>query len=143
MSSGKTVTLLATGALALGAVATLPAVAAPPPVAGITGFAMSEVPGCPYVQWRLARHDDGRITGRFWYSDLSGTSTAVGNIDQSGRFHTVLTSAIGKGPVGVVDGVRSPDGKVVADLKGQGCANYHSMSMAPSADINVGGEGGG
>jgi len=138
MNSGKIAMLLAASALTLGAVVAGSAVAAPPPVAGTVGYALSTVAGCPYIQWRLARHDDGRITGRFWYSDLSGTSNAVGTIDQNGRFHTVLTSAIGSGPVGVVDGQRSPDGSVTADLKGEGCANYHSVRMAPVP--NIGGE---
>jgi hypothetical protein len=42
--------------------------------------------------------------------------------------------------VGVIDGQTAPDGKVVADLKGEGCANYHSMRMIPTSNI-VGGAG--
>lgn len=143
MNSKKIVTLLATGALTLGAVVIQSAVAAPPPQAGTVGYALSSVAGCPYIQWRLARHADGRITGRFWYSDLSGTSQAVGTIDQSGKFHTVLTSAIGAGPVGVIDGQVSPNGEIVADLRGEGCANYHSVRMIPNPNVAVspGGEG--
>jgi hypothetical protein len=138
----KSLSVLAASALTLGAVLVQPAVAARPPVAGTTGYAESAIAGCPFINWRLARHDDGRVTGRFWYSDLSGTSVAVGNIDANGRFHTVLKSAIGKGPVGVIDGQRSQDGSVVADLKGEGCANYHTMHMAPTPDLG-GGDGGG
>jgi hypothetical protein len=46
--------------------------------------------------------------------------------------------------VGVVDGTRSPDGKVVADVKGQGCANFHHVEMLSVPDLNrVGLLGGG
>jgi hypothetical protein len=138
-TSGKFVTLLGATALSLGAVMVGPAPAAPPPmapIAGITGFAQSSVPGCPNINWRLARHEDGKITGIFWYSDLSGTSEAVGSEDATGRFHIQVTSAIGKGPVGVVDGTRSKDGKVVADMKGDGCARDHVVRMISVPDIN-------
>jgi hypothetical protein len=132
------VTLLAMGAFALGAGLVRPAMAAAPaaPVAGIVGFAPSSVAGCPNINWRMARHDDLKLTGIFWYSDMSGTSEAVGSEDQTGRFHIQLTSAIGKGPVGSVDGTRAKDGKVVADLKGEGCANNHVVRMISVPDIN-------
>jgi hypothetical protein len=135
MKLRNTMTLLTMGALALGAVALRPAVAAAPQ-AGIVGFAKSTVAGCPMLEWRVAHHADGRVSGIFWYSDMSGTSGATGTITQAGHFHTVLTSAVGNGPVGVVNGERSPDGSVIADLKGAGCANYHVMKMAPVADLN-------
>lgn len=136
MKSRKIATLLATSALALGAVVVQQAMAAgPPPVAGFTGYAPSSVAGCPYIQWRVARHDDGKITGRFWYSDLSGTSVAVGMVDPAGKFHVQLTNAIGEGPVGTIDGQRSANGQIVADLRGQGCANYHVMRMTPTANV--------
>jgi hypothetical protein len=137
MKSKAIVTMLATTAFALGAVGST--VAAPPPaapIAGITGFAQSKVPGCPNINWRLARHTDGKITGIFWYSDLSGTSEASGTEDPSGHFHIQVTSSIGSGPVGVVDGTRSPQGKVVADMKGEGCANDHVVRMFSVPDIN-------
>jgi len=139
MKSRKVVTTLATTAFALGAVVVGSAVAAPPPmapIAGITGFAQSKIPGCPNINWRLARHADGKITGIFWYSDLSGTSEAAGSEDATGRFHIKVTSAIGTGPVGVVDGTRSPQGKVVADMTGEGCANDHVVRMISVPDIN-------
>jgi hypothetical protein len=136
MKSRKIVTMLATSALALGAVVVQSAVAAPP-VAGIVGFAPSSVAGCPNINWRVARHDDGKITGIFWYSDMSGTSEATGSEDQTGKFHIKVTSAIGKGPVAVVDGTRSKEGKIVADMKGEGCANNHVVRMIPVTDINA------
>lgn len=140
MKSREVVTMLATTAFALGAVVVGSAVAAPPPpmapIAGITGFAQSKVPGCPNINWRLARHADGKITGIFWFSDLSGTSEAAGTEDATGRFHIKVTSAIGTGPVGVVDGTRSPQGKVVADMTGEGCANDHVVRMISVPDIN-------
>jgi hypothetical protein len=139
MKSREVVTMLATTAFALGAIVVGSAVAAPPPaapIAGITGFAQSKVPGCPNINWRLARHTDGKITGIFWYSDLSGTSEALGTEDPTGRFHIQVTSSIGSGPVGVVDGTRSPQGKVVADMKGEGCANDHVVRMYSVPDIN-------
>jgi hypothetical protein len=131
----KTNSLVAMCAIALGTVASFSASAAMPPVAGIAGSALSSVAGCPYINWRLANHTDGSITGRFWYGDLSGDSVALGNIDKTGKFHVQLTSAIGSGPVGVIDGQKSADGKIVADLVGVGCANFHSVTMPPILDI--------
>jgi hypothetical protein len=132
----KVVQILAASAIALGTVASYPASAAtPPPVAGISGWAQSSVAGCPYLIWRLARHPDGKVTGRISYSDLSGESTAVGSINANGQFHIVLKSAIGEGPVGVIDGERS-QGQVVATLTGPGCANFHVVRMAEVPDIN-------
>jgi hypothetical protein len=138
MKSTNIVTLVATSALALGAFEVPPTAAASPapPVAGMVGFAPSTVAGCPYIEWRLARHADGKITGIFWYSDLSGTSEAAGSEDSTGRFHIQVTSAVGKGPVGVVDGTRSPQGKVVAAMKGEGCANDRVVRMIRVTDIN-------
>jgi hypothetical protein len=135
MKSTMIVSLLAASVLTAWAFAARQAVAQPAPVAGISGFAPSSVAGCPNIVWRVARHADGKINGIFWFSDLSGASEAVGTEDATGHFHLQLTSAIGKGPVGVVDGTRS-SGKVVADLKGEGCANNHVMRMVPVIDIN-------
>jgi hypothetical protein len=142
MTSPKALAVLAIGALALGAPVTTPVLAAAP-VAGIVGQHTSSVPACPNIIYRLARHDDGSITGMFWYSDLSGTSEAKGFIDKGGHFHTQLTSAIGNGPVGAVDGQRNPNGRVVADMKGEGCANFHSITMVPVPDVNNYGFSGG
>jgi hypothetical protein len=138
MKSRHIVTLVATSALALGPFVVWPTAAAPPapPVAGMVGFAPSSVAGCPNINWRLARHDDGKITGIFWYSDLSGTSEAVGSEDSTGRFHIGVKSAVGQGPVGVVDGTRSPQGKVVATMKGEGCANDRVVRMIRVKNIN-------
>jgi hypothetical protein len=66
---------------------------------------------------------------------MSGTSEAGGQADANGHFTIKLTSAIGQGPVGTVDGTRA-NGKVVADLKGEGCANNHVIRMIPVQDIN-------
>ena len=131
----KTNSFIAMCGVALGVAVSSSASAAQPPVAGIVGEALPPIAGCPYINWRLARHDDGRLTGRFWYSDLSGTSVALGNVDSSGKIHVQLMSAIGSGPVGSIEGQRSPNGKVVADLVGPGCANFHAVEMPPVADI--------
>jgi hypothetical protein len=109
---------------------------AAPPVAGYVGWQYSSVAGCPYILWRLARHDDGKVTGIVYYSDLSGVSSVTGSLDQAGKLHLNLTSAIGNGPVGNVDGTRSAKGKVNAVLKGQGCANTTIVTNALS-DLNA------
>jgi len=145
MKSRKTLASLAISALALGTGADRIARAAAP-TAGIVGQIQSSVPDCPNLIWRLARHDDGRITGIFYYSDLSGTSEAVGAEDKDGRFRIQLTSAMGKGPVGIITGQRAPNGKVVADLKGDGCANNHYMNSTFVPNVTswgFGGNGGG
>ncbi|MEO8715894.1 MAG: hypothetical protein ABI369_12855 [Acetobacteraceae bacterium] len=102
---------------------------------GFTGHAQSSVPGCPYLAWRLALAADGKITGIAYYSDLSGVSMVNGKGDGAGHFTLNLTSSMGNGPVGTVNGTRSANGTVVADMTGQGCANMH-LTMQPLTDIN-------
>jgi hypothetical protein len=132
--SRVTTIVTALGLLAAGAVAEKPAAAAVP-VAGYVGWAYSSVSGCPYLEWKLARHPDGSITGIVYYSDMSGVSTANGTINQAGQFQITLTSSMGNGPVGTVTGTKSADGAVTATMTGQGCANMHMHSNAV-ADIN-------
>ncbi len=122
--------------LAAGSVVTKSATAAAPRVAGYAGEHASSVAGCPYIIWRLARHDNGEITGIVYYSDMTGVSTANGTIDQAGKFHLSMVSSMGSGPVGTVDGTRSSEGKVSAVMKGAGCANMQ-LSITPVRDLNV------
>ena len=110
-----------------------PAIAAMPQ--GFEGHAESSVPGCPYLAWRLARHDNGEVTGIAYYSDLSGVSMVKGTMNDAGQFQLVLTPSMGNGPNGTVEGTRSSNGAVEADLKGQGCANMH-LVVQPLTDIN-------
>lgn len=124
----------ALGLLALGAVAAEPSMAVNP-VRGYAGQAPSSVAGCPYIVWRLVRHEDGEITGIVYYSDLSGMSTAKGAVNQEGQFHLQLTSSMGQGPAGTVDGTKSSDGTTSATMQGAGCANMH-VTMNPEADLN-------
>lgn len=126
--------ITALGLVAVGAVVGKPATAAVP-VAGYVGWAYSSVRGCPYIEWKLARHPDGTITGVVNYSDMSGVSMANGTINQAGKFQITLTSSMGNGPVGTVTGTRSANGTVTATLTGQGCANMHMHSNAV-ADLN-------
>jgi hypothetical protein len=121
------------GLIAGGVVAGKPAAAATP-VAGYIGSAPSSVAGCPYIEWKLARHSNGEVTGIVYYSDMSGVSMANGTA-QGGQFQITLTSSMGNGPVGTVTGSRSSNGAITATLKGQGCANMH-MSVNPVADLN-------
>ena len=119
---------------------------AAPSVQGLSGHAQSSVPGCPYLVWRLARSVDGKLSGITYYSDLSGLSLVKGYEDPStGQFRLEMTSSWGAGPTGMVDGTRSRNGEVVADMKGQGCANMH-LVMESLTDINrwtnAGGGGG-
>jgi len=119
--------------LATGAVISKPAVAAPPPpVAGYVGQAPSSVAGCPYIAWRLARHDNGEVTGITYYSDMSGVSMVTGTVNQAGQFHLTLTSSMGNGPVATVDGTKAANGNVTGIMKGEGCANMtmHFVSLA-------------
>lgn len=104
-------------------------------VQGFSGHAESSVPGCPYLAWRLVKHDNGDITGIAYYSDLSGLSTVKGTSTSSGQFHLVLTPELGHGPSGTVDGTRSSRGAVVATMKGEGCANMR-LTMMPLTDVN-------
>ena len=102
---------------------------------GFSGQGKSSVAGCPNLQWRIARHDDGTAAGIAWYSDLSGVSQIKGSSDAAGEFHLQLTSLQGKGPVGTVVGHRAPDGGLVADLTGEGCANMHfTVAGVPSSN---------
>jgi hypothetical protein len=127
------------GLAALGVSAERPAIAAPPSshISGFAGSNNSSVAGCPALLWRLALHEDGTITGIVYYSDLSGLSMAKGDMDQSGHFHLQLTSSMGNGPVGTVDGERpkTMGKRGYATLTGQGCANMH-MTLIPLSNIN-------
>jgi len=117
--------------LAVGTFVERPSMAAAPPAAGYVGQGASSIAGCPYLIWRLAKHENGTVTGIVYYSDLSGVSMAKGNISKSGQFHIELTSAMGEGPVATVDGVKPPNGgKATATMKGAGCANME-MRLSP------------
>jgi hypothetical protein len=109
------------GLLAAGAPVEKAAAAAPVP--GYTGQVPSSVAGCPNLMWRLARRDNGDVTGIFYYSDMSGVSEVKGTIDQAGHFQLTMTSAMGQGPVGTVTGTKSRNGAVNATMTGDGCAN--------------------
>lgn len=128
-------------ALAAGAPVGTPAMALTP-VPGFIGVTPSSVAGCPYIMWRLARHDNGEVTGIAYYSDLSGVSTVNGMVNQSGQIQLTLASSMGKGPVGTVTGTKSADGAITAQLAGTGCASAR-LHMGPT-DLNdyhhVGGE---
>lgn len=126
----------ALGLLAVGAVGAGPAFAAAPPVAGGVGWAASSVAGCPNIQWRVARHADGSITGIVFYSDMSGMSTVTGTEDSSGHFTATMTKGMGDGPVGTVTGTRSADGTLTAVMKGEGCANA-TIDIKPTKDLNA------
>jgi len=123
------------GLVAATTVVGMPATAAPP-VAGFVGSANSSVAGCPYIAWRLARHENGDVTGIAYYSDMSGVSSVTGTVNQAGQFHLTLTSSMGNGPVGTVTGSRSAKGVVTAKLTGEGCANME-MHMNPVSNLNT------
>lgn len=133
-------TRIATGALAalsalvVGLPGGRPAAAAQP-MTGYVGQSASSVAGCPFLIWRLVKHDDGAITGIVYYSDLSGLSMAKGNITKSGQFQLQLTSALGEGPVGTVQGTRPKSGKATATMTGAGCANM-VMQLSPVDNLN-------
>lgn len=91
--------------------------------------------GCPYVIWRLVRHNDGQITGIAYYSDLAGLSMVSGRFNHAGQFELKTTSATGSGPVGSVVGTRSEDGSITAQMTGEGCANVN-FHMKPTANLN-------
>jgi hypothetical protein len=111
-------------------------VSAVPPTAGFIGQAESSVAGCPYIAWRLARHDNGEITGIAYYSDMSGVSMVTGTMNQAGQFHLTLTSSMGNGPVATVTGTKVANGNVDGVMKGEGCANM-KMHFVSLANLNV------
>jgi hypothetical protein len=94
-----------------------------PPVLTYTGQVASTVSGCPTIEWHLARHNNGDVTGIFYYSDMSGISTATGTVDNAGNIQLTVNSRTGQGPVGTVTGMRSPNGAITAKLTGNACAN--------------------
>jgi hypothetical protein len=141
MTSRKTAMLLGLGVLALTpALSRSAAAQLVSPQPGFVGMTKASVAGCPAIGWRLARHDDGTITGIAYYADASGASSVKGTYDKDGKFNLQVTSSMGKGPDGTVVGQRNPDGGLVADLKGEGCANSHlTIRGVP----NIGDSGGG
>ena len=137
MGSLKFVTSLAVLSLGFIPLVMQPANAAPP-VAGIVGSAPSSVANCPNINWRLARHDDGNITGIMFFSDLSGTSEVKGTVTKAGVFHIDAKSVMGNGPNGAVDGkTEGLYGGFVATMKGAGCANFHESHMISVNDLNL------
>jgi hypothetical protein len=141
MTSRKIAVLLSLGALALTPVLSRSAAAqvlSPQP--GFVGMTKASVAGCPNIGWRLARHDDGTITGISYYADASGASSVKGTYDKDGKFDLQVASTMGKGPVGTVVGQRKPDGGLVADLKGDGCANSQlTIQGVPNLGDSAGG----
>jgi len=126
--------LAATGVLALGAGFGQPAHAAGA-VAGYVGEAPSSVAGCPYIQWRLQRLNNGPISGFASYSDASGVSAVTGTAGSTAdQLHLVLKSVAGNGPTGTVVATKSADGTLVAKLTGEGCANME-VKMTPTPDL--------
>lgn len=141
MTSTKIAILLSLGALALTPVLSRSAVAqvvtAQP---GFVGVTKAAVAGCPNIGWRLARHDDGTVTGISYYADASGVSSVNGTYSKDGGFEFQVASTMGKGPNGTVVGQRGPDGGLVADLKGEGCANSHlTIQGIPNLANSTGG----
>lgn len=122
--------------LATGTAVSLPASAAAPPIAGFVGEGASSVAGCPFIQWRLARHPDGQVTGIAYYSDMSGVSMVTGTVTQAGQFNLTLTSAMGQGPTGTVSGTKSRNGALNATMTGEGCANM-KLHISPVANLNL------
>ena len=141
MKSRKIAIVLSLGALALTPVLSRSAAAqVVSPQPGFVGMTKASAAGCPNIGWRLARHDDGTITGISYYADASGVSSVKGTYNQDGKFDLQVASTMGKGPDGTVVGQRKPDGGLVADLKGQGCANSHlTIQGIPNLGDSTGG----
>ena len=103
MTSRRIVMLLSLGALALTPVLSRSAAAqVESPQPGFVGMTKASAAGCPNIGWRLARHDDGTITGISYYADASGVSSVKGTYNQDGKFDLQVASTKGKGPVGLV-----------------------------------------
>jgi len=141
MSSRKIALLLSLGALTLTPVLSRSAEAQQvSPQPGFVGMTKASVAGCPNIGWRVARHDDGTITGIAYYADASGASSVKGTYDKNGKFNLQVTSSMGKGPEGTVVGQRGKDGGLVADLKGDGCSNTHlTIRAVPNIGSSMGG----
>ena len=90
-------------------------------------------PACPGMSWHF-RLGGGSPYGYIWYNDASGISRATGTLDTAtGVFRLNVVSLDGKGPTGIVTGVRNANGTVEATMKGEGCANAgitHPRQMA-------------
>ncbi|HTB48093.1 MAG TPA: hypothetical protein VK741_31035 [Acetobacteraceae bacterium] len=141
MSSRKIALLLSLGALTLTPILSRSTEAQQvSPQPGFVGITKAAVAGCPNIGWRVVRHDDGTVTGLAYYADASGASSIKGTYDKSGKFDLQLTSTMGKGPEGTVVGQRSKTGGLVADLKGDGCANSHlTIRGVPNIGSSMGG----
>lgn len=129
-------TISALGLLALGASIGQPSSAAAPQMSGFVGQGASSVAGCPFIIWRLVKHDDGTVTGIAYYSDLSGLSMVNGAINKSGQFHFELKSAMGNGPVATVDGTKPAKTRATATMRGEGCANME-IKLDPVENLRL------
>jgi hypothetical protein len=137
MRTLKPLTALAAGGVLALATGFGPPVHAQGAVAGYVGEAASLVAGCPWLGWRLARTDNGVVTGMAYYSDASGISAVTGTMGTTpDSIHLVLRSIQGKGPEGTVAVTKSSDGKPVIKLTGEGCANTE-VPIRPLPNLNV------
>lgn len=132
MGFGRMVAVAGVGMLAIG-FAGQSSTAAPQHVTGFNGVMHSSVAGCPDIAWRLARNGND-VSGMAFYANMSGASQVKGTVDNSGQINLTLTSIMGNGPVGTVEGHRTKNG-TTATLKGEGCANGR-VAMRPVTDIN-------
>jgi hypothetical protein len=79
----------------------------------MSGAPHSNVSSCPYILWRLAKHDNRKITGIFYDTDLGGASAADGIAPKP---------IVAPGLAGSISGTRSTDGPMQATLTGAACA---------------------
>ena len=141
----KLVALMSLGVLTLAPVLSSSGAMAQGAKPGFVGTAASSVANCPNLMWRLARDGDN-VNGIAYYSDLSGLSRVTGTVDKAGKFTLSLTSVMGNGPVATVTGQRQAatanqaQGRLVADMTGQGCANMH-LTIRPVPNLNTYGNG--
>jgi hypothetical protein len=139
MMMERHIAFLCIGVLALSPVLSQSAAGQPvAPQPGFVGMVKSSVAGCPNMGVRVVRHLDGALTGAIYYADISGVSKVYGSIDKLGRFSLRATPVLGKGPAGIIVGQRSDIGGLVADMKGEGCANAH-LSIPGVPDMGDGG----
>ncbi len=101
---------------------------------------------CPALTWAIhpvGAPENGGLSGVLWYTDMSGVSLARGMMGKDGKFTLDVAPISGSGPTGTVSGTRQPNGALMADLNGPGCAKLH-ISMTPMTlpMYNMSGNGG-
>jgi hypothetical protein len=89
---------------------------------------------CPELDWHVVVGVNGSLAGMISWDDMKSLARVSGTLrTQTRTFHLTATEVGGAGRIAIVDGTVSPDGQLVADVKGRdiACKNVIVPRYAP------------